>query len=471
MVHKMEIRTVQPSNTIRYGEYLAGLIGTILLASIILLLQSPMLLLAFLGSIITVVAFVTWYQYIPLVLIVVLPFSVEMHITGDTRLTVPTEPLILLIAVAFVIRTVLFGTIKIRWSIMNLCVLMMYMIMVISLFFTWETESTVKAIIRDAGYIFTGYYLIPLCIQSEKQLKQVCVAGIITHTLIVCYGFITQLMNGIRIYDKLAAPFFIEHCIYAAFITISLAFILAYQLNQKPGRTHLLLSLAGLMIALAITLTFVRAAWISVALLLAYYLFQFKHKRSAVDMSIVLMAFFITATVVLSITDLGNMFLQRIQTIGDTDYVANYDRLDRWFAAWRMAMDHFIYGVGWGAYPDVYPYYRVLEDAFSSGIRMGAHNLYLEIFAETGIIGLMVFLFLIFVFFKHCIILQHRVQSEFLKVFLIAMQGAMITYLFHAFLNNLGPSDKIAIMFWFLLGMVPTIEYLAEKEQSIQPAD
>jgi hypothetical protein len=44
----------------------------------------------------------------------------------------------------------------------------------------------------------------------------------------------------------------------------------------------------------------------------------------------------------------------------------------------------------------------------------------------------------------------------------------MITYLFHAFLNNLGPSDKISIMFWFLFGMIPTIHYIAEKENKLK---
>lgn len=228
----------------------------------------------------------------------------------------------------------------------------------------------------------------------------------------------------------------------------------------------MLLSLSALFVGLAIVMTFVRAAWISVALLLFFYLFQYQKKRSAVDLIIILMVFTVAGTLMLSLTELGSLFLQRIETISDTKYVANYDRLDRWAAAWSMAMDNIVYGVGWGAYPDQYEEYQVLKGAFSSEIRMGAHNLYLEIFAETGIIGVSVFLFMIFVFFQRCIILQRRIRSEFLTVFIIAMQGAMITYLFHALLNNLGPSDKIAIMFWFLLGMVPTMEYLVERESS-----
>lgn len=450
-------------------DIIAGIAGTAALASILLLFQSPLLLGAFLGGLLTLIAFVFWYEYVPLALIVLLPFSVELQVSGDTRLTVPTEPLIILIFLAFIVRSIIYGTIKIRWSFLNVAVILFYTMLILSLAVTQEPESTIKAIIRDTGYILIGFYIIPLCINSEQRLKQLCIAGLVTHTLIVLYGLITQMLNGIRIYDELAAPFFIEHCIYAAFITFSHAFIVAYQLNQKPGRFHLLLSIAALFIGFAIGLTFVRAAWMSVAILLIYYLFQFSHKRSSVDMIIILMAFFIGATIIMTVTDLGNLFLQRIQTIGDTQYVSNYDRIDRWGAAWNMAMDNVIYGVGWGAYPDLYPDYRVFNNAFSSEIRMGAHNLYLEILAETGLIGITVYLFMIYVFFRQAIILQRRLQSDFLKVFIIAIQGCMITYLFHAFLNNLGPSDKISIMFWFLFGMIPTIHYIAEKENKLKP--
>lgn len=448
----------------KHADLIAGVIGTTALASILLLLQSPLYLLLFFSGLLVVAGFLFWFEYMPLLLIVLLPFSVELHITGATRLTVPTEPLIILITLAFIIKTVFQGTINIRWSPLNAAVMMLFTVMLVSLAYTWQTESTLKAIIRDSGYILIGYYIIPLCIRSEKQLKQLCIASFITHTMIVVYGFITQLMNGIRIYDKLAAPFFVEHCIYAAFITFSFAMILAYQLNQKQGRLHLALSIASLLIGLAIGLTFVRAAWLSVVLLLFYFLFQFKNKRSSVDLIIILMVFFIAAVILMTVTDLGKLFIQRIETIGDTKYVSNHDRIDRWAAAWKMALDHIIYGVGWGAYPDVYPYYRVFDNAFSSNIRMGAHNLYLEILAETGLIGISVYLFMIYLFFRQCIVLQYKVKSEFLKVFLIAIQGAMITYLFHAFLNNLGPSDKISILFWFMMGMVPTIAYLNEKE-------
>lgn len=458
-----------PTKTSPRADLIAGIIGTVTLASILLLIQSPMLLFMFLVGFITLISFIFWYEYIPLVLLVLLPFSVELQVSGDTRLTVPTEPLIILISLAFIIRSILYGTIKIRWSFLNFAVLLYYAMMLSSLAVTQETESTIKAIIRDTGYILIGFYIIPLCIQSEKRLKQVCIAGFVTHTLIVVYGFVTQLLSGIRIYDKLAAPFFIEHCIYAAFITFSFAFILAFQLNQKPGRFHLVLSLAALFIGLAIGLTFVRAAWLSVALLLFFYLLQFYHKRSSVDLIIILMAFFVGATVLMTVTDLGNLFLQRIQTIGDTKYVSNYDRIDRWAAAWKMAMENIVYGVGWGAYPDMYEKYQVFKNAFSSDIRMGAHNLYLEIFAEVGLIGLSIYLYMVAVFFQQSILLQHRLNSEFLKVFIIAIQGCMITYLFHAFLNNLGPSDKVSIMFWFMFGMIPTIHYIAEKENKLKP--
>jgi O-antigen ligase len=156
--------------------------------------------------------------------------------------------------------------------------------------------------------------------------------------------------------------------------------------------------------------------------------------------------------------------LNRVDTITDLNYVANYDRIDRWTAAWHIWQDHPIAGVGWGSYPDVYFDYQTDLEAFSREERMGAHNLYLEIMAETGIIGITVFLFLIYMFFRETFIVFNMTRSRFRRVFIIGAQGAMITYLFHTLVNNLGPSDKIAITFWFLLGIMPALRALAEKE-------
>jgi putative inorganic carbon (hco3(-)) transporter len=70
---------------------------------------------------------------------------------------------------------------------------------------------------------------------------------------------------------------------------------------------------------------------------------------------------------------------------------ANYpvvERLAHWQAALNMARAHPWLGVGLGNYEVVYPIYRLINWKFPLG---HAHNYYLNIFAETGIIGILVY--------------------------------------------------------------------------------
>ena len=80
---------------------------------------------------------------------------------------------------------------------------------------------------------------------------------------------------------------------------------------------------------------------------------------------------------------------------GSQDY-STVERLAHWIAGLHMFIDHPVLGVGIGNYPDAYPKYFITIFTNSLG---HAHNYYINIAAETGLIGLIVFLlFLLAVF-------------------------------------------------------------------------
>lgn len=442
-------------------DIIAGLLITIVGVTLALTKTAYILVKVFF-VIVGVVAYIYGYQYLPLAVLLQLAFSVEIQVTATTRLTVPSEILIPILFFTFAIGAIHDRKLTYRPSPLNVAVVLMYFVMVFSLTRTTFPVSTIKALIRDTGYIITGYYLIPKYVNSEKRLWHVVMGCLILHTVLVLYGLLTQVMGGIRIYDRIASPFFIEHCIYAAFITMTFAFLLAYFLDLEAGPTRKTIGIITALFGLAIVLTFVRASWISVIFLSLYYMYHFRHKKSAVDLLLIIIVLILLGLAVLAFTDLGTLLMQRFETVFDFQYVANYDRLDRWIAAWQIWTVHPWFGVGWGAYPDVYFGYITYSNAYSASLRMGAHNLYLEIMAETGLFGIIAFLAMIYTFFHQSVSLQHSVYSSFQRVFIIGLQGAMVTYLIHAFLNNLGPSDKISLSFWFMLGMIPTLTALSK---------
>jgi putative inorganic carbon (hco3(-)) transporter len=74
--------------------------------------------------------------------------------------------------------------------------------------------------------------------------------------------------------------------------------------------------------------------------------------------------------------------------ISDANY-AVVERLAHWQAAIGMANDHPWLGVGYGAYDPAYPAYALLNWPMGLG---HAHNYYLNLLAETGVVGLIAYL-------------------------------------------------------------------------------
>ncbi len=64
------------------------------------------------------------------------------------------------------------------------------------------------------------------------------------------------------------------------------------------------------------------------------------------------------------------------------------ERLAHWQAAVRMIEAHPWLGVGWGNYAAAYPSFRLLPWQNALG---HAHNIYLNVFAETGVLGLLTY--------------------------------------------------------------------------------
>lgn len=72
------------------------------------------------------------------------------------------------------------------------------------------------------------------------------------------------------------------------------------------------------------------------------------------------------------------------------------ERLAHWIAGGNMFLDHPFLGVGIGNYPDAYPQYMITIFVNSLG---HAHNYYINIAAEAGLIGLVAFLLFLLAIF------------------------------------------------------------------------
>ncbi len=138
--------------------------------------------------------------------------------------------------------------------------------------------------------------------------------------------------------------------------------------------------------------------------------------------------------------------------LSDENY-AIVERLAHWRAAWRMVSDNPLLGVGIGNYVPVYPAYALpgWEDPMGH-----AHNYYLNIAAEAGLIGLGGYLFLWGAILWHGWRVYRGAEYQWRGITL-GILGVMVAFGVHSLFDNLyvhGMNIHLAL----LLGLLTVID-------------
>jgi putative inorganic carbon (hco3(-)) transporter len=127
-----------------------------------------------------------------------------------------------------------------------------------------------------------------------------------------------------------------------------------------------------------------------------------------------------------------------VRTVDVTaDNWAVVERMAHWQAGWYMFLDHPWLGVGAGNYAQAYPDYSVGMWREALG---HAHNYYLNILAELGVVGggLLALLFgLVFSQLGGALVRSEPLQRNFWRAVLAGVVGGLIVFSVHNLFDNL----------------------------------
>ncbi|MBI3597174.1 MAG: O-antigen ligase family protein [Nitrospirae bacterium] len=204
----------------------------------------------------------------------------------------------------------------------------------------------------------------------------------------------------------------------------------------------------------AVWASFTRSAWVGLgAGLLTIVLF--KERRTMVFLMIGLLL----AVTVLSLAD--RAFRTRAVSTVKINEGSTVERFEIWGATRDMIKDHSLLGVGIGNFSAVFNQYR---DRTGVGPHSHAHNTLLQVTAENGLIGLAVYLYVWYAFFREMIRKAIASTDPFVRGVTIGAIGALVG--FHVaglFEYNLGDSE-VATMMWFIVGLGLAVKAVQSKE-------
>ena len=162
-----------------------------------------------------------------------------------------------------------------------------------------------------------------------------------------------------------------------------------------------------------------------------------------------------------SLTDRISSATQELFVLSDVRGVdinpENYaviERLAHWQAALNMGRANAWLGVGFGNYDATYDTYRLINWKFSLG---HAHNYYLNVLAETGIIGLVAYIGL----FIHLLVLTWQTRKHpdnLARLTAVGLLGSWVYLMTHSMTDNLYVNN-VFIHFGVMIGILAIIQH------------
>ncbi|MBP1765146.1 MAG: putative bicarbonate transporter, IctB family [Firmicutes bacterium] len=236
------------------------------------------------------------------------------------------------------------------------------------------------------------YYLVVNNIHSLDQMKRLVWALLMSAALVTLYGFY-QYVHGVdvsmaewvdggqfpelktRVFSTLENP-----NLLAGFLMVNMAIAAGVALHTPEAKFKLALIAFIAMLGVCLVLTYSRGVWLSILAVIILYGILYSRK-----------VFWLLLIVPLALVLAQDSLMDRILSIANPTDTSSTLRLALWESTVAMILDHPFLGIGWGAYLFVYPEYDFfLQDAGTKIFH--AHNMYLNIAAEIGVPGLMVFL-------------------------------------------------------------------------------
>ncbi len=357
--------------------------------------------------------------------------------------------------------------IRVGW--LDLCVLCFMAVMLCAGLFSANPSGSVFPVLVYLCFM-CGYLLCVNLIRSAEWIRRCLLALLSAGVLVALYGIYQNFFASVqttwqdtsmfadiqgRVVSTLENPNVLAEYLIMLLPTAIACALLA----QKPRQRLVMLFVSGVLGACLI-FTWSRGAWLGFLIAMMLFLLMYSKKILVIGLFGVLAIPFLPFILPDSIT---NRFLS-IGNLGDTS--TSY-RVHIWEGVLNMLGDHFLGGIGVGseAFAEIYPRYAL------SGIETAphSHNLYLQITAETGILGIFLFLFFLFVYAKRNFTFYAKPYPHTPRTVVAALFCGILAVLAQGMTDYIWYNYRVFLVFWLVIGLGAAICQTTEDDNRTNP--
>ena len=397
-------------------------------------------------------------------------------------------------------------------SYLNKPILILLSFSLISVFVSRYPMLSIKGFFGKVLQSAFLYFNFIECINSKKRLKKFFIVFLISATLISINGLYQYFMgkdfiHGHLIRNGRISSSFRADNDFAAYLVVVVPILLNFSLlntingikkfsgiyvkkdvfspflSGNPGKAWIFIVFILSFICLG--LTFSRGAWVAFALVM--FIFSVRKKRYIIINGLILILFFGLFYPRLQETRQVSLIVDSVREKGDTRQAPDVNgekqgtavsasvqkktgiletykemlklgwiwggsgRSEYWKEAIHIIKDYPFFGVGLNTYSVVGRGYKITWGGYP-------HNCYLQMAAETGILGLLSFLWLSGVLFYRSFRNLAAMQDPFLAMFLFGSLIGLGGFLTHSFFDTNFYSVQLGSFMWLIMGLIVAIQ-------------
>lgn len=438
------------------------------------------------GLLVIVFALIFEKRWLYFLAVASIPISVGVEVgSSGINLSLPSEGfelLLLVVTLAFVVFK------SIDKNLIKHPLTLLLLIDIGWLFITSTTSTlpdvSLKRWLIKATFFVVFYLLFAAWSKKdEKNTLKLFLAyaiGLIIPMILILKNHARYDFNP-KVVFSISQPYYAEHTVYGACLAfiippLIMAVVKAKALKITTGWRWFFGGLLALVITSEI-LALSRASLLSLLVALIFLvLIRFK-----IQIKTIIVFLLILAVGVLSFRNQLYTYFAQTEAVSNDGNVVNHvasvtnvqtdasnlERINRWVCAWQMFKEKPLTGFGPGTYQFEYANFQMWEYktyiSTTHGDRGNAHSEYLSYLSETGIIGFLIFTFLVFYSLHLGLINYYALAQSSSKYVLLAIVLGLVTFYFHGVFNAFSDQDEMAFLY---LGALATIYTFDQKRRN-----
>ncbi|MBU0764506.1 MAG: O-antigen ligase family protein [Bacteroidetes bacterium] len=389
----------------------------------------------------------------------------------------PTEPLLAGILILFIAK-LLFDRSFDRKIVFHPVSIMIYL-NVLWIFVTCITSTmplvSFKFFIARLWFLASFYFLATQLFRNQKNMMRFSWLYVLPLLIVIGYTLVRHFQFGLynqEVANFVPNPFYSDHTSYGAVLAMFFPVFFGFGLMRtyKPHIRIIIWTITATLL-FAIVLSYTRATWVSLIASLVFFilvLLGLRFRGVLILLGLAVIAFLYFRSDIMmnlkqnrqaSSADISE-HIQSISNITSDD--SNMERLNRWYCAFRMFNERPVFGWGPGTYmftyaPFQFSYEKTLIST-NAGDLGNAHSEYIGPLAESGLLGSVTFLLIVFSSLYTGMKVFRKTRKRELKILSIVTLLGLVTYFIHGTMNNFLDTDKASAPFWGFIAILVALD-------------